>query len=64
MKMTRAQREYKVTFVTLNKYNPVTRSVIVKSTHSMNALALLYRMYGRNKIKVISAKKVEKNEIQ
>ena len=53
-------REYEVTFQTLDKNNPTTRKVRVKCCDSVHASMIVYEQFGRNKIKVKSAKKVGK----
>lgn len=55
--MDREQRTYDVTFKTLER-NPVTRTVQVKCVDSVHASMVVYRSFGKKKIKVISAKKV------
>lgn len=56
--MAREQREYEVIFQTLDKNNPIIRTVKVKCCDSVHASMIVYEQFGRNKIKVKSAKKV------
>ena len=57
----REQRDYDVTFKTLER-NSVTRTVRVKCVDSVHASAVVYRTFGRHKIKVTSAKKASEKE--
>lgn len=52
------QRDYDVTFKTLDR-TPVERTVRVKCVDSVHASMVVHKSFGRKKIKVISARKVE-----
>lgn len=47
-------RWYAIQFVTLDR-NPITRTVKVQSTDSVHASMVVYKQFGRKKIKVKSA---------
>lgn len=57
----RGQRDYEVRFKTLEK-NSIERTVRVKCVDSVHAAMVVYRTFGRRKIKVISAKKESESE--
>lgn len=52
------QRWYEVTFETVER-NPMIRKVKVQCCDSVHASMIVYQQFGRKKIKVKSAKKVE-----
>lgn len=52
------QRDYDVTFKTIDRI-PVERTVRVKCVDSVHASMVVYKNFGRKRIKVISARKVQ-----
>ena len=60
--MERENRKYDVTFETLDKRNPIKRTVRVECCDSVHASMLVYREFGKRKIKVKSAMKVREND--
>lgn len=60
--MAKPTRKYEVTFIELKKINPATRTVTVDCCDSVHASLLVYRMFGKNKIKVKSAVKMRNSD--